>query len=296
LVNKIVKIQILQKEDFSRLLIAVVLIAVAVGVSMFSGNAENDDVATPGAASEDTLADGTILAVEWGDLGVRMVEAGVIDHEKFVSLYESRGGLSDESLALLADTDNGQLEINEENANVVLNLLWAFGLSNKNSVLEEGPMMDEKYGGADRFASTGGWSLAKGNVMDHYGAYAFVTLTADQQKLVEGVSKNIYRPCCNNSTYFPDCNHGMAMLGLLELMAAQGASEDELYEAALVANRYWFPSTYATLDTFFAEEGISPDEISAKEMLGAEFSSASGYRNVLAKVKPQIGGGASCGV
>ena len=29
------------------------------------------------------------------------------------------------------------------------------------------------------------------------------------------IAKGIYRPCCNNSTYFPDCNHGMAMLGLL---------------------------------------------------------------------------------
>ena len=42
----------------------------------------------------------------------------------------------------------------------------------------------------------------------------------------------VYRPCCDNATHFPDCNHGMAMLGLLELMAAQGASEEEMFAAA----------------------------------------------------------------
>jgi hypothetical protein len=46
-----------------------------------------------------------------------------------------------------------------------------------------------------------------------------IPLTAEQQALVEEVAAEIYRPCCNNSTLFPDCNHGMAMLGFLELLA-----------------------------------------------------------------------------
>lgn len=44
---------------------------------------------------------------------------------------------------------------------------------------------------------------------------------------VEEVAAAVYRPCCNNHTPFPGCNHGMAMLGLLELMAPQRASADE---------------------------------------------------------------------
>ena len=40
-------------------------------------------------------------------------------------------------------------------------------------------------------------------------------------KIVEEIAGNIYRPCCGNSTAFPDCNHGMAMLGLIELMVSQ---------------------------------------------------------------------------
>ena len=64
--------------------------------------------------------------------------------------------------------------------------------------------------------------MAKGDAMEHYSKHALIALTAEEQDLVNRVSLNIYRPCCNNPTYFPDCNHGMAMLGLLELMAAQG--------------------------------------------------------------------------
>jgi len=189
--------------------------------------------------------DGVRLPVQWGDIGKKMVEAGVIDREKLEAVYEARGGLDEDVRKLLESTDIEDLVMNEENSAVLLNFLWAFGLSNKNRILEEGPMTDARYGGdASRFASTGGWPLAKGNVMDHFSAHAFVTLTPAEQERVERVSQNIYRPCCGNSTYFPDCNHGMAMLGLLELLASRGASEEEMYRIALQVNSYWFPDTY----------------------------------------------------
>lgn len=122
-----------------------------------------------------------------------------------------------------------------------LNLLWAFGLANKNRVLEMGPMMDPAYGGAGRFASTGGWTVGKGSPMDHYSMHEYLLLTEEQQDLVEKVAKNVYRPCCKNSAYFPDCNHGMAMLGLLEILASEGADEKTMYTAAEKANSMWFP-------------------------------------------------------
>lgn len=122
-----------------------------------------------------------------------------------------------------------------------LNMFWALGLANKNEILEKGPMMDSKYGGAGNFASTGGWTLAKGSAMDHYSMHSLVTLSPDQQKMVEEVSKNIFRPCCRNPVYFPDCNHGMAMLGILELKASQGANESELYAISKQVNDVWFP-------------------------------------------------------
>src|SRR3989344_7681198 len=167
------------------------------------------------------------FSLRWGELGVRLAEAGVIDMNKFPDFYHEE-----------------YMAINPENSRVALNTLWAFGLANKNPILENGPMMDKRYGGAGNFASTGGWTLAQGPSMSHYSMHSFVMLTREQQALVERVAKNIYRPCCDNSTYFPDCNHGMAMLGLLQLMASQGVSEQDMYKVALKVNTLWFPNQY----------------------------------------------------
>lgn len=231
----------------------------------------------------------------WGNLGMQMVETGVIDADKFEGLYQNRGGLSESEKQLLYSKNNNSVVINKENSGAMLNLLWAFGLANKNPVLENGPMMDPRYGGAGQFASTGGWTLSKGNAMSHYSMHSFVTLTTEQQILVEQVTKNIYRPCCNNSTYFPDCNHGMAMLGLMELMAAQGATEAEMYKTALEANSLWFPSQYETIKALFASKGTDWNTVDPKEILGFEYSSASGFQKVVSQVKPQELKGSSCG-
>src|SRR3989344_6501798 len=65
----------------------------------------------------------------------------------------------------------------------MLNMFWALGLANKNDILEHGPMIDPQYGGAGGFASTGGWTLAQGNAMDHYSMNQLITLTPEQQKM-----------------------------------------------------------------------------------------------------------------
>ncbi len=239
--------------------------------------------------------DGVELPVKWGNMGVKMTEAGVIDKEKFENLYQERGGLSESDQKLLSG-NNGNIVINSENSGVMLNMFWAFGLANDNPILKNGPMMDPKYGGAGNFASTGGWTLAKGSAMDHYSMHAFITLTAEQQALVERVAKNIYRPCCDNSTFFPDCNHGMAMLGLLELMASQGVSESEMYKVALQVNTLWFPSQYEAIKTFITSKGIDWNTVDPKEILGVNYSSSSGFQKVLSQIKPQEQkGGTGCG-
>lgn len=251
------------------------------------------------------VAQKTVFALKWGDLGVKMVEAGVIDEAKFENLYAGRGGLSPADKKLLESSDNENLVINSENSGVMLNMLWALGLANKNPILENGPMMTYSGAGspaealakAGNFASTGGWTLARGNAMDHYSMHSFITLTSQQQVLVEQVAKNIYRPCCNNSTYFPDCNHGMAMLGLLELMVSEGASEQDMYKAALDVNTLWFPDTYEAIKTFVISQGDDWNSVDPKKILGAEFSSASRYQKILSRIKPQEQkGGTGCGV
>jgi hypothetical protein len=242
-------------------------------------------------------SNGVLLPVRWGDLGAKMVEAGVIDKEKFESIYAERGGLGDNEKKLLSASGNDYLKITKENSGVLLNLFWALGLSNKNEILEQGPMADPAYGDAEKFASTGGWTLAKDNVMNHYSAHRFIELAPAEQALVERVAKNIYRPCCGNPTYFPDCNHGMAMLGLLELMTSQGVSEDEMYRAALKVNSFWFPETYVTIARYLESKGISWDKADPKTILGYDFSSAQGYEKILSRVSaPASGGGSGCGV
>lgn len=255
--------------------------------------------------------DGAVLPVIWGDLGKQLVEAGVIDAEKFEKLYagraapsgaslapSERGGMRDYEKSLLYGTNNGQLKITQENSGFLLNMLWALGLGNKNDILEKGPMVDKKYGGdASRFASTGGWTLAKGKTMSHYSHHQFMNLTPEQQELVVKTSQGIYRPCCGNSTHFPDCNHGMAMLGLLELMASQGLSEEEMHKVALAVNAYWFPDTYLTIAKYLETKGLSWAKTEPRALLGANFSSSSGYRQILNQVSPpQQRSGGSCGV
>ena len=242
-------------------------------------------------------SNGVVLPLSWGDLGSQLIESGVIDEENFLAIYNERGGLTNEQYELLYSDSKGALVMNQQNSGFLLNLLWAFGLGNKNSILEEGEMQNPEYGGAGGFASTGGWTLADGDAMNHYSMHEFVTLTPGQQEMVERVSKGIYRPCCGNSTHFPDCNHGMAMLGLLELMASQGVSEADMYDAALAVNSYWFPDTYLTLAKYFAGRGASWDQVDAPTLLSAAYSSGNGYRQILNEVKPiQKSGGGGCGV
>lgn len=277
-----------------------VVVAIVVGMWVY---ATGEEIQAPVSSMEEKVlpADGVTLPVQWGDLGKQLITAGVIDEEKFEQLYARRGGLTTEMKAMLQGENNGQVKITTENAGVVLNLLWALGLGSKNEILEKGPMTDKNFSGdgppAGGFASTGGWTLAKGDAMDHYSRHQFFSLTPEQQQIVERVSKNIYRPCCGNSTYFPDCNHGMAMLGLLELMASQGVSEKDMYRTALTVNVYWFPDTYLTIATYMKNKGIEWSDVNPQEILGVNYSSGQGYRQILAKMNPVGSGvGSSCGV
>ncbi len=219
------------------------------------------------------------IPVSYGGLGPEMLQSGVIDFDKFSKTYDGSGQpLTEEQVNILKRGSSERITITPENSYFLLNYFWAVGLANQNKILTEGEMA--KYGGlkeAGNFASTGGWSLGKKATMNYYSKQKLITLTPEQQTLVEKISSEIYRPCCNNSTAFPDCNHGMALLGLIELMAANGASEDQIFEAAKYVNAYWFPGNYYDLALYFKnKEGKSFAQIDARRLLSKEFSSASG--------------------
>src|SRR3989344_3827380 len=103
---------------------------------------------------------GVALPVKWDDIGKRMVKNGVIDFQKLEAIYANRGGMEADTKTLLQKSDNGSITMTSQNSGEILTLLWAFGLANKNPILESCPMQDPQYGGAGNFASTGGWTIA----------------------------------------------------------------------------------------------------------------------------------------
>lgn len=245
---------------------------------------------------------GYALPATYGDIGPQLLAAGAIDLDKFMLAHAQAGHpLSEKQLAVLKDGSDAQIVINNENAHFLLNLFWAFGLANQNPILTEGPMMSQGIEQMSRFASTGSWSLAAKPIVEVYAQSPMISLTKDQQELVEEVASHVYRPCCNNPTHFPDCNHGMAMLGLLELMAARGASGEELYEAAMYINAFWYlPQTIELAMFFKTKENLDFDQVDPQMVVGMNFSSAFGYQNVRqwlianGELQQVPGGGSSC--
>src|SRR5574341_1218527 len=222
--------------------------------------------------------DGYALPVSYGDLGPRLLASGIIDYDAFAAIYENGGNpLTDAEVEILTRGRDEKIIITAENAHFLLNFFWAVGLVTKNSILTEGPMVQNSDGQIERFASTGGWTLATKPVTELYASIDLIPLTLEQQAHVEEVASAVYRPCCDNPTLFPDCNHGMAMLGLLELMASQGATVNEMFEAAKYVNAYWFPQqTLENAIYLKANRGLDFVDADARLVVGKSFSSASG--------------------
>ncbi len=271
------------------------------GADALSGPAQLD--VTP-EALQAALPEAYQLGASWGDLGPRLVAAGAIDLDRFVNLYEESGRpLTPAQKHILSKDSNDPIAIDFENARFLLNFFWAVGLVNQNPILTEGPMMQASDGNIGRFASTGGWTLGSYPATELYASTPLIILTPEQQARLQEVAANVYRPCCDNHTAFSDCNHGMAMLGLLELLASRDASTEEMFAAAKAVNGFWFPQqTLETAVFFKASLNMAYDDVDPWMAVGPEVFSGSGFRQVhqwLADndllAQPQ-GGGNSCGV
>ncbi|MEK7566031.1 MAG: hypothetical protein AAB506_03230, partial [Patescibacteria group bacterium] len=237
---------------------------------------------------------GAELPVSWNDIGPRLIALGVIDLDKFRQAVK----LTPEQEEILITGSDKKIKIDRINVQFVVDVLWALGLSQKSIVYDEGPMGKEYKKDAGNFASTGGWSLASGDAMQYYNKFNLIPLTLDQQKQVAEISKNVYRACCGNSTYFPDCNHGMAALAMIELMVSQNIDEGTIYKTLLAFNSYWFPDTYLTTATYFARQGTAWNSVDAKQIMGKDYSSGQGAADIAKKVGPlpwRTKSGSSCG-
>jgi hypothetical protein len=293
-------------------ILAVFTLGLGSGYSM--GRHAEGEIASPTASPEANDAtdmihqinppDGYTIPATFGDIGPQLVAAGAIDYAQFVQLYEETGKpLSNEELTILTRGSNSQVVINQDNAQFLLNFFWAFGLTNQNKILTEGPIMAKGKDQIGNFASTGGWTIGAKPATELFASTMMVSLTDEQQARLLEVASTVYRPCCNNPTHFPDCNHGMAMLGLLELMASQNASSDEMYSAAKYVNAFWYPQQMLEIATLFrATQNADFAQADASQVVSGQYSSGQGFQavhqflaaNGLLEQAPSSGG--SCGV
>lgn len=298
------------KKTTAALSLGVLLVVVSLGWYLFkTSSAKTGDLAAnaPNTSSNifEAIAEKVLPSTGFqskivlGDSVQKLIENGVIDKQKFEALYQNRGGLPPEIESALNESSNELILLTKENANFYINFLWPLGLANYMKANETSPIKESLF----NFASTGGWTLGKKDNGGYYfNQFKIVPLTLEQEALVLKIAQNSYRPCCNNSTYFQDCNHGSALLGLLQLGAAQGLSEDELYREALAFNSFWFPQNYTQIGLYFkAVKNTDWNKVDPKIVLGKEYSSYNGSHTVTQELSrlnllPQQKGGAGCGV
>jgi len=237
----------------------------------------------------------------FGDTIPRLIAAGAVDPEKFRRLYRSRGGLPEWVERLFGAPSAEPIAFSEETAPYLLNLLWPLGLSTGAALNGRSPLNTVEL---PSFASTGGWTLGKSPGYVYFNRVDTMRLNGSQERIVLEAARRTFRPCCDNSAFFQDCNHGSAMLGLFELAASQGATLAQLYRVGLAANAHWYPLQYVAIALYFQKFlGKAWNDVPAETLLGQRYSSLSGWRaNVdrpLRGLSPELrpggpGGGADC--
>jgi len=195
-------------------------------------------------------------------------------------LYKERGGIPPELKQLLTQGSDTPLLITRENADWLVNVLWPLGLANKMAINKRSPIAGKDVG---NYASTGGWQLGKAKDGGRYfNRHELVSLTREQQRRVWRIATSTYRPCCDNSTFFQDCNHGSAALAVIQLGVAQGLSDEEIYRTLLAFNSFWFGSSYLETALYLnVVEGKNWSDLDPRVLLSKRYSTASGWeRNV----------------
>src|SRR3989344_2112161 len=79
------------------------------------------------------------LPVNWESIGKTLVDIGVIDKDKFLSLLKSGpiSGTDSEYESILSGNYDKPITLTEASSRFVLNTLWALGLAQKSKVLDD---------------------------------------------------------------------------------------------------------------------------------------------------------------
>lgn len=222
--------------------------------------------------------EGYSLPIVYGQIGVQLAQAGVIDLPMLQSDMQQKGqAITDLERKALTQGDPEPIVITLENALYLKDLFWAIGLANQNAILEQDAIQTK----LTSLPSLATWKLSRQPALTFFAKKEFFSLTPEQQSRLEEVAKAIYLPCCDNSVFTPDCQHNMAMLGLLEMLAAQDVGKNEMFAAAKNAKAYWFPQQTQEQAIFFIATQLKEyPNVSAEEIVGAEVSSKNGFEQI----------------
>lgn len=211
------------------------------------------------------------------DAVVRLVAHDVIVPEKLEALMASGGGWPEGLETVLTTPLAEPIRLTRETARVWVNLLWPLGLANHLGINAESPIRGDNLFG---FASTGGWQLGREpNGGAYFDRFAILPLEDSQEARVRALADSIFRPCCNNSAFFQDCNHGSAMYGLIQLGVSQGLTDDELYQEARAFNAFWFPDAYIKTAIYLKlVAGVAWEDVPASVVVGPKFSAITPWR------------------
>ncbi len=217
--------------------------------------------------------------VKWNGVVSKMVKTGALDPAKLESILAKRYGqqMKPEWRAILAG-ENTNLSINNDNAVFMMYILWTLAKSNNNQILFNSPFV--KY-----FKN---YNIGMGK--SGYGNMQLLSLTTEQQKKAKEVAENASRPCCNNTTAQPDCSHGYSALGLVELMASQNFTKQEMFNTFVKFNSFWFPETYIKNALYFKiTEGKNWSDVNKELIAGKEYSSLGGSYKIKNYLKNNFG-------
>jgi len=226
-----------------------------------------------------TPKNGFETKIRWGDIVSKMVKSGVLDPNKLEDILTKRYGqkIKPEWRDVLAGK-NLNLSINNDNAVFMMYVLWTFAKHNKNQILTDSPFA-KYFKNYDIGVGRAGYNDTK-----------LLSLTPKQQSVVKDVAENANRPCCNNSTAAPDCSHGYSALGLVQLMASQGFSKNEIFKTFVQFNSFWFPETYIKDALYFKiTKGQNWDDVNKEVIAGADYSSLGGSYKVKYYLKKNFG-------
>lgn len=271
------------KNIFFRIFFAATIFSFGLGSGFLlwgkNENNQNSSGDLTALINEINPPDGYEIQAIFGDVGPKLIAAGAIEPKSFELVYQQAGRpLSEKEMSILVNSTQDKVVINQHNSYFLLNFFWALGLTNKNPILDEGVIQEASGGKIEQFASTGGWTIGQKPVTELFSSATIIELTDEQQSRVEQVAAQVYRPCCNNPTIFPDCNHGMAMLGLLELMASQNASVNDMFTAAKYINAFWFPQQTLEQGIFLKHaKELDYKDVDASVIVGKDYSSISGF-------------------